>query len=120
MKEIQIPTSLDKKYAILWHDGNDGRLPMILKASWLKPMNGRDKQVYSTAIYMVMNMLAEDGVIKQETIRQVHNKENGWDNQSRITISKVSSFVWLEMGFVIGILLGGGLYLLTALIRWIA
>lgn len=103
MDGIRIPKNLDYKYASLWHDANSHKLPAILKPmGWLKPLNERDLRIHTTAIYQVMNMLAEDGLIKQETIREIHNKENGWVNRSRIKIFKIPAYFWLLLGFNIG------------------
>ena len=108
------PKKLDLKYASLWYDLNYSKIPAILKPpNYYKPLNKRDEEMYSTGAWAVLNEMAEDGLIKQETIRKIHNKENGWIDRSSITVGRVPDWLWLEIGIVLGLLVGGGIQLVA-------
>lgn len=115
MKNIVIPKSLDKKYAILWMDVNSLSTPMVLKAlDRYKPITRREKDIYNWGLWTVLDMMADDGLIKQETLRMLHDKDNNWlPGSSQITVGKVPIMTWLSIGFCVGSLLAGGLSLIV-------
>ena len=118
-KTISIPKALDLKYASLWHDvDDDKKVPALLKPmDYYKPLNKRDKQLYHAGAWAVLNEMADDGLIKQETLRKIHDKNNGWVERSQITVGKAPVVLWLEIGFIIGALLAGGVQLIVWIVE---
>lgn len=116
---IVIPPSLDKKYAILWHDTNHlDKIPLVLRPfSSYGKLTRREKELYSTALWKVLDMMADDGLIKQETLRKIHDEENGWIKRSSISVGKVPEYVWIGFGLAVGLLIAGGFQLIFWLFR---
>lgn len=82
---IMLPEKLDKKYARIWNESCSWKIPKGFRPfSRSEPLTPKEKEMFTTGIWMTVDMMARDGLISQEMLRYWHNKENGWDNRSKI------------------------------------
>lgn len=77
-----LPEDLDEKYAKMWHDSCSWDIP-----SNIEPFATSDnlirqlpnlKNLYAEACWKVLDMMANDGLIRQATLRRIHDDRNGW------------------------------------------
>ncbi len=81
-----LPKKLDKKYARIWNEACDWKIPKGFKPFEIqKPLTEKEQTMFSTGIWMTVEMMARDGLISREMLRYWHNKQNGWNNKSKIS-----------------------------------
>ena len=80
-----LPKKLDSKYAKMWIDANMGNIPKGLEPFKIhQPLSQKEKEMFSTGIWVAVNQMVSDDLISSEMLRHWHNKEEGWNNQSKI------------------------------------
>jgi len=80
-----LPKKLDKKYARIWNQSCGWEIPKGFRPfRGHEPTTRKEKELFTTGIWMTVEMMARDGLISQEMLRYWHNKENGWRDQSKI------------------------------------
>lgn len=79
---------LEEKYAKLWLETNGWNIPKGLEPfERIAPKDNYSRNLYISGMWRVLHMMAQDGLITQQKLRELHDKEPGMKRgQSRITI----------------------------------
>ncbi len=77
---MPLPQDLDDKYSKMWHESCDWRIPDNIEPFRSNgSLANREQRLYAEACWHVLNMMAEDGLLRRSTLRRLHDEENGWE-----------------------------------------
>lgn len=75
---------IEEKYAKLWHETCGWEVPAGLEP--FKKLSEPEQEIYVYGMWKILNEMFEDGLISQDTLRRMHEEENGWERgQSKIS-----------------------------------
>lgn len=82
---------LDRKYAQMWVESNSNQVPSGIEPFKSHgPLNDEQVTLFSEACWMVLNMMAKDGLITRAGLREAYDIRQGWKpGRSKIQVGYV-------------------------------